>query len=59
MEGYWYIFPVKENVREGHLSGFIVGLMFAILFKTAIAQPEQFEWEQQIIIPPMTHFKTV
>lgn len=43
----WYIFPVKEKMSwEGHLSGFIVGLMSALLFKTAVAQPEQFEWEQ-------------
>jgi len=48
----WYIFPIREKMSwEGHLSGFIVGLMFALLFKTAVAQPEQFEWEQSNFDP--------
>ena len=48
----WYIFPVKEKMSwEGHLSGFIVGLMFALLFKKAVSQPEQFEWEQSDFNP--------
>ena len=30
----WYVLPIKEGVSwEGHLSGFIVGLFFAIAFK--------------------------
>jgi membrane associated rhomboid family serine protease len=30
----WYVFPVKEGVSwEGHLSGFLVGLIFAIIFR--------------------------
>ena len=48
----WYIFPVKEKMSwEGHLSGFIVGLMFAFIFKTTVAQSEQFEWEQSDFNP--------
>ena len=30
----WYVFPIKEGISwEGHLSGFIVGFILAILFK--------------------------
>ena len=30
----WYVFPIKEGMSwEGHLSGFITGLLFAILFR--------------------------
>jgi membrane associated rhomboid family serine protease len=39
----WYIFPVEEAISwEGHLSGFLVGLLFAYLFKKQGPQPEQF-----------------
>ncbi|SNR45694.1 Membrane associated serine protease, rhomboid family [Lutibacter agarilyticus] len=41
----WYIFPVEERISwEGHLSGFIVGLVFAILFRNLGPQPETFEY---------------
>ena len=30
----WYVLPIKEGVSwEGHLSGFIVGLLFAVTFR--------------------------
>lgn len=30
----WYVFPIKEKMSwEGHLSGFIVGLLFAIIYR--------------------------
>ena len=30
----WYVLPIKEGVSwEGHLSGFLVGLVFAIVFR--------------------------
>ena len=30
----WYVFPIKEGMSwEGHLSGFLVGFVFAILFR--------------------------
>jgi membrane associated rhomboid family serine protease len=32
----WYVFPIKEKISwEGHLSGFIVGLILAIVYKNA------------------------
>jgi membrane associated rhomboid family serine protease len=42
----WYIFPVKENMSwEGHLSGLLVGLIFAFVFRTSIAKPVRYDWE--------------
>lgn len=30
----WYVFPIKEGMSwEGHLSGFLVGLLFAFLYR--------------------------
>ncbi|MCL7763691.1 rhomboid family intramembrane serine protease [Polaribacter sp. Z014] len=30
----WYVFPIKEGISwEGHLSGFLVGVIFAILYR--------------------------
>jgi len=39
----WYIFPVEEKISwEGHLSGFLVGFVFAFLFRKQGPQPEQY-----------------
>ena len=33
----WYIFPIKDNMSwEGHLSGFLVGILLAFVFKKNI-----------------------
>ena len=43
----WYIFPVKEKMSwEGHLSGFVVGILFYLIFKSSIAKPIKYDWEQ-------------
>ena len=43
----WYIFPVKEEISwEGHLSGLIVGLFFALIFRKSIVKPKKYAWEQ-------------
>jgi len=43
----WYMFPVKEGVSwEGHLAGFITGLIFALVFKQAVAKPKKYSWEE-------------
>lgn len=43
----WYVFPVKENMSwEGHLSGLITGLVFAIIFRKAIDKPELYVWQK-------------
>lgn len=43
----WYVFPIKERMSwEGHLAGFIVGLVFAIIYRKSIAKPKRFKWEE-------------
>ena len=44
----WYVFPVKENISwEGHLSGLITGLLFAVFFKKKMPKPRKFAWEDE------------
>ena len=44
----WYTFPIEEGISwEGHLSGLITGLLFALLFKKEIAKPKGYAWEQE------------
>ena len=41
----WYIFPIKERISwEGHLSGFLVGFIFAVIFRKEGPQPENFTY---------------
>ena len=41
----WYVLPVEERISwEGHLAGFLTGVVFAILFKKVGPQPESFEF---------------
>lgn len=43
----WYIFPIKDGISwEGHLAGFLTGLLFAILFKADIPPVRKYTWEQ-------------
>lgn len=44
----WYIFPVKEGISwEGHLSGFISGLVLALLTKVRVPKEKKYEWERE------------
>ncbi len=44
----WYVFPIKEEISwEGHLSGLITGLLFAIVFIKSITKPKKYQWEQE------------
>jgi len=44
----WYVFPVKEKVSwEGHLSGLLVGLFFALVYRKTIAKPKKYAWEHE------------
>jgi membrane associated rhomboid family serine protease len=43
----WYVFPIKDGMSwEGHLSGLITGLIFAIIFRKRVAKPERYYWEK-------------
>ncbi|MEM9143340.1 MAG: rhomboid family intramembrane serine protease [Bacteroidota bacterium] len=44
----WYIFPVKEGISwEGHLGGFLSGLLLAVLMQTDFPEPKKYAWEKE------------
>ena len=44
----WYILPVKEEISwEGHLSGFIVGVTFCLIYRKHGPKPQKYEWEDE------------
>lgn len=44
----WYIFPTKEGISwEGHLSGLIIGLLFAIYYRKSSPKTPQYDWEEE------------
>ena len=53
----WYIFPVKEKLSwEGHLSGFITGFIFALIFNSHALKPELYAWESEDYDPSQDPF---
>ncbi|MBT8304515.1 MAG: rhomboid family intramembrane serine protease [Bacteroidia bacterium] len=44
----WGTLPIQEGISwEGHLSGMLTGLLFAIIFRKEIAKPKKFIWEEE------------
>ena len=44
----WYVFPINPSISwEGHLSGFVVGLLFAVLFRNKDVVHKKYEWERE------------
>ena len=53
----WYIFPTDPKISwEGHLSGFIVGLSFALLFNKNPIEHKKYEWEKENYDPDKDPF---
>lgn len=41
----WYLLPVEDSISwEGHLAGFVTGIVFAYVFKNTGPQTEKFEY---------------
>ncbi|MFD1063864.1 rhomboid family intramembrane serine protease [Winogradskyella litorisediminis] len=44
----WYVFPIKDGMSwEGHLSGLLTGLCLAFIFRSNVAKPEKYLWEEE------------
>lgn len=44
----WYIFPIKEEISwEGHLSGFLIGLLFAFTHRKYGPKKAAYVWEEE------------
>ena len=44
----WYIFPVKDGISwEGHLGGFLTGLLLAAVVRARVPMPSKYEWERE------------
>jgi len=44
----WYIFPTDPNISwEGHLSGFMVGIIFAFIFNKQTLPVKKYVWENE------------
>lgn len=44
----WYTLPIEKGISwEGHMSGLITGLLFALFFRKEIAKPKKYAWEQE------------
>ncbi len=48
----WYLFPIDPKISwEGHLSGFLVGFLFAIFFKENPIENKKYDWQKDDFNP--------
>lgn len=48
----WYLFPIDPKISwEGHLSGFIVGIVLALVFRKNPVENKKYEWEREDFNP--------
>jgi len=53
----WYLFPIDPKISwEGHLSGFLVGIGFALLFRKNPIENKKYVWEQENFDPEQDEF---
>ncbi len=43
----WYTIPIETGISwEGHLSGFVIGVVLALYYNKTIEKPKTYDWEQ-------------
>ena len=53
----WYVLPIDPQISwEGHMSGFGVGLVLAMLFKEVPVENKKYEWEREDYNPDEDEF---
>lgn len=53
----WYLFPVDPKISwEGHLSGFVVGFLFSLVFKHNVIEDKKYAWEREDFDPQEDEF---
>ncbi len=53
----WYLFPIDPRISwEGHLSGFAVGFVFALIFRKNPIETKKYAWEKEEFDPDSDPF---